>query len=368
MRLTTLYYERNSNMSSLKYILIALLLLGKDVLAHGETLSLYQFESINKQLLETVADQYEIISRKGSKFEVLVPIEKTSKFKSQVPAAQLINQNINFTFQSTAGFPDGYRDLDEVNETLERLAKKFPAIAKVETYGQTESGLPLNLLKISDNVALDEDEPKVIIDAGTHGDELIGVESLLRIVENMLEKFGTSKEVTNYINSLDLTIIPVVNPEGYRKKQRYSGGVDPNRNYPWPERPERKSVNCISALRELFDRNKYVGSLTIHAYGKLVMFPWGYTTSEIEDLTDRTEFSKLAAKMSAENGYTHGPIATTIYVAKGSSSDYYYWKHKTIAMAIEVGEDKIPPKSKIPNSVSDLTTSMNSFLSHFVLF
>ena len=361
----SIHLERDSLMTIFHFIFVTALTFTSFLSASGETLSLFQFESKESRVVDKIADQFEIVSRTGIRYEVLVPLDRAPNFIKMAPSAQLLHQNINFELQKLAGFPDGYRDFDKVNETLVRLAKNFPEIAKMETYGQTENGLPLNLLKISDHVGIEEDEPKVIIDAGTHGDELIGVESLLRIVEDMLGKYGSNKEVTKYINSLDLTIIPVVNPEGYRKKERYSGGVDPNRNYPWPDKPVRNSINCISALRDLFERNSYVGSLTIHAYGKLVMYPWGYTKKEIDDSETREEFSKLAAEMSAMNGYTHGPIATTIYVAKGSSSDYYYWKHKTTAIAIEIGTDKMPPKSKIPSAVNDLSASMNSFLAHF---
>jgi hypothetical protein len=44
----------------------------------------------------------------------------------------------------------------------------------------------------------------------------------------------------------------------------------------------------------------------------------------------------------------YGPISEVIYVAKGSSADYYYWQKKTKALAIEVGRAKAPPAQQIP--------------------
>jgi murein tripeptide amidase MpaA len=284
-----------------------------------------------------------------------------------MPTANLETEDINAQFHTTEGLrgPKGYRDLKMVNEYLESLAQKYPKIVKVEQYGVTESGLPLFLLKVSDNVENSEQEPKLIIDAGTHGDEAIGVEVLLRAIDDLLSKYGIEARETKIIDSLELSFVPVVNPEGYSRFERYSRGVDPNRDYPWPEKPDKKSVACISSLRELFERNSYVGSLTLHAYGKLVMFPWAYTAEPISDYAKRSEMEQLAAQMAEPNGYVHGPIATTIYVAKGSSSDYYYWKHNTAAIAMELGNSKAPPEAEIPKYLTQVRESIWRFMEHF---
>ncbi len=45
----------------------------------------------------------------------------------------------------------------------------------------------------------------------------------------------------------------------------------------------------------------------------------------------------VAAKMASTNGYAYGAIASTIYIAKGSSADYHYWKTKSLSLAVEMG-------------------------------
>ena len=77
------------------------------------------------------------------------------------------------------------------------------------------------------------------------------------------------------------------------------------------------------------------------------------------------EMENLTTLMAKENGYVHGPIATTIYVAKGSSSDYYFWKHNTVSVAMELGRSKAPPVGEISASVDETRESVWRFLEHF---
>ncbi len=360
-----------ATLSRLSMVVIVLVVLYQLFLTHAafaETLSQYHFCSSDRKQLNAVAEKFEMISREGECFDVLVPIEQASNFQHIVPNAELVALDVNAELKNFEGAwtREGYRNFAGVNNSLGQLVKKYPALAHLEQYGATENGLPLFLLKISTAVNGNRLKPKVIVDAGTHGDELIGVETLLRFVEEMLAKYGTEERFTKLIDGLDITVVPVVNPEGYSRTERYSLGTDPNRDYPWPGDPEHKSVPCISALRDLFVKQSFVGSLTLHASGSLVMFPWGYTTEPISDVAKRTEMDNLTTGMSQANGYVHGPIATTIYVARGSSSDYYFWKFNTVAVAIELGHSKIPFFSDIPKVVSEVHESLLVFFEHFL--
>ena len=58
----------------------------------------------------------------------------------------------------------------------------------------------------------------------------------------------------------------------------------------------------------------------------------------IEDSGDEARFDEIAAAMADENGYSYGQISRVIYTAEGSSSDYFYWRHKSLSIAIELGQ------------------------------
>ena len=59
-----------------------------------------------------------------------------------------------------------YQGPNSLVTELQRLASEFPEITQLSSIGQTHQGRELWALKISDNVADDEDEPEVLMDGG----------------------------------------------------------------------------------------------------------------------------------------------------------------------------------------------------------
>jgi hypothetical protein len=96
----------------------------------------------------------------------------------------------------------------------------------------------------------------------------------------------------------------------------------------------------------------------------MVMYPWAYTYSSVDE-KDSQIFHPLTQSMAATNSYAYGPISKVIYVAKGSSADYYYWKKKTIALAVEVGNSKAPHPSQIPAYTEEQAEAMWRFIEAF---
>ena len=87
------------------------------------------------------------------------------------------------------------------------LEKSYPGLAKVIKYGKSNKGRELLALKISDNVATDEAEPKVLLTAATHGDELITVEVLMELTKQILAGYKSDLKFTDMVNTKELYII-----------------------------------------------------------------------------------------------------------------------------------------------------------------
>jgi hypothetical protein len=94
------------------------------------------------------------------------------------------------------------------------------------------------------------------------------------------------------------------------------------------------------------------------------MYPWGYTKTPPES-KDEVIMSDLVQTMARQNQYKAGQISTTIYIAKGSSADYFYWKKNTQAIAVELANQKVPPYGKIPSIVNEAREMIWTFLEHF---
>jgi predicted deacylase len=207
-------------------------------------------------------------------------------------------------------------------------------------------------------------KPEIMITAATHGDELITVEVLITLMNELLSQYGKNDRITKMLDSRTIYFIPVVTPDSFEARSRYVEGEDPNRCYPWPENPKNQPLSVIEALMKFTNAHNFVGSLDMHAYGQLVMYPWGYTATAPAS-SDVVVMSDLVNDMAKDNQYTAGQISTTIYVAKGNSADYYYWTKKTRAIAVEIGKDKVPSYLKIPSIVNESREMIFKFIESF---
>jgi predicted deacylase len=187
----------------------------------------------------------------------------------------------------------------------------------------------------------------------------------MRFLVNMMNNQDTDPRITRMIEEHELFFIPVVNPDGFTKRRRYTAdGTDPNREYPYPNKPNKESVQCIKKEIEFFHSRKFAGSMDLHAHGELIMYPWGYTKDTVP-AADKDMFETLGKAMGKDNGYKVGQISRIIYVAQASSADYYYWKNGTIAFGIELGRSKVPRSRKIEGIVKDTTSMIYTFIEKF---
>lgn len=340
-------------------LFLVLVLTSFSAFAHDIPLAKYLVKSPGIKLMDQISQDFEVLRKTADGFEVYVPENKIPSFLKLAPKAQLLSEE-SFNKSLLAG----YRDMASVTAELKAIAAQYPSITKLEIYGKTDKGLPLYVLKISDNVEIDETEPELLITSATHGDELITVEVTMELFQLILKNYGEDARMTKFIQEREIYFIPVINPDGYSKRSRYANNVDPNRDYPYPGKENKKSVDCIDALIKFFHSRNFVGSMDIHASGKLVMFPWAYTRDEVATV-DQTTFQNLVDHMAELNKYTAGQISKVIYVAKGSSADYYYWKKQTTAVAIELTTTKVPPANRIPVVVEEAREMVWRFIEHF---
>ena len=324
----------------------------------AETLRSYQV-SVNPLKMNKIAAIFEVLKKLSKGFEVYVQEERVAEFLRLAPQAKLLEKKVN-DFSETKGL-NQYRKFSDVEVDLKKIAETYPQLATLQTYGVSKQGRNLYALKLSTE---GENKPRLMVTAATHGDELITTEVLFALTQELLAGFGKEERLTKILNDRDIFIIPVVSPDSFEARERYVQGKDPNRSYPWPERPENPSVDVIQAMMNFTNSMKFTGSLDLHAYGRLVMYPWGYTR-KAPPANDVTGFKDIVQTMAKDNQYEAGQISTTIYVAAGSSADYFYWKTGTRAIAAELGRDKVPAFSKIPTVVNESREMVWSFLEYF---
>ena len=267
-----------------------------------------------------------------------------------------------FATEFPAGFT-GYHSYTEVATETAAVAAAHPDLVQRFSIGQSYQGRDIWAMKISDNVATDETEPEVLFDGGTHADEHMGVEMTLKIMHWLVDGYGTDTRITNIVNSREVWIVFAVNPDGaefdisggkfhfWRKNRQPTPGssyigTDLNRNfgYRWGlegntsanpaaitfrgpaafSAPETRVMRDFFASRVVNGRQQIRTSITFHESGRLVMWPYGYTYTDIPaDMTtdDHAALVTIGKHMAATSGY-RPEQASDLYLTSGTTRDY----------------------------------------------
>ncbi len=297
--------------------------------------------------MQKIAETFEVEGRNGGTFSVIVPAHRTAELYALAPTAKLVEADLAEEARRAMNhWGAGYHDFTSVQTHLNKILAQYPSLTSLEVYGQSKEGRPLYALRLATN----PNQPAVMLTAATHGNEIITVEVLFGILDSLLAAYSTSPRAKKIIDSRQIYFLPVINPDGYVRQQRYANGVDPNRDYPYPSLPNRTPNECIAAVMSFFHSHNVRGSIDFHSYGGLLMYPWGYT-EEAPDHEDETSFLATTKYMTQTNHYRTGQISRLLYAAPGSSADYYYWKNRTLALGVEIGGSHAPPPEKIAQNV-----------------
>jgi hypothetical protein len=335
--------------------------------AVDDTLSRWWVSGEQTTALDRVAREFEVRRGALGGYEVIVPDAREAGFRASVSDAVLLERDIEAYTRwvrenMREGLP-GYHTFEMVEAKLKQIARDYPEIASMGTYGTSLEGRPLFYLKISKNARVEEDEPNIMLLGGTHGDEFIGVEVVLGIMDGLVKGYGLDPRLTRLVDSEAVYIMPVVNPDGFVRGRRHANGIDPNRDYPWQDDPNHISNPCIANLIRFFEAHAVLGAVDYHASGEMVMYPWAWTREAVSG-DDAAMYEDLSRRMAATNGYEYGQISRLMYIALGSSVDFFYWKKKAVGLGIELAHSKAPHKPQ--EVVQENLDAAWVYLEHFL--
>lgn len=246
-------------------------------------------------------------------------------------------------------------------EMMQNYAQNYPTLCKMDTIGYSVYGRPIINMTISDNVGVDEDEPEFWWSSTMHGDETSGWYFLIRLVDDLLTKYGTDPQITNLVNNVEIYISPNTNPDGtfYGSSDgtsianaiRYNyNSVDLNRNFPFvtntashtaqhPDEPE------ITMMTDYADAHNFVMSANCHGGDECMNYPWDedgwthaahpnpdddwweYVSWMFVDTVHAINANRFTgpSDVSGSNGVTKG---SEWYSIDGGRQDYMnYYKH-----------------------------------------
>ncbi|GHC33938.1 hypothetical protein GCM10010348_71190 [Streptomyces anthocyanicus] len=302
-----------------------------------------------------------------------------------------------------AGFPpadSGYHDYAETVAELDRIADAYPDLARKSVVGKSYEGRDIVALKISDNVGTDEDEPEVLFNANIHAREHLTTEQALYLADLFTSRHGSDTRVTNVVDSREIWIIPMLNPDGseydhatgsYRswRKNRQpnagtsSVGTDLNRNfgYKWgccngssgsPSSDTYRGSDPFSAtetrvLRDFVLSRRIGGEqqikthIDLHTYSELILWPFGYTYSDTDQgmtADQEATFRTIGQQMAATNGYTPQQ-SSDLYITDGDSIDWMWGDQGIWSYVFEMYPASAYPGFYPPDEVIPEQTARN---------
>lgn len=274
-----------------------------------------------------------------------------------------------------------YPSYEEVVLRLKNAVARFPHIMKMFSIGKTVKGRDLWVVKISDNVAVDEVEPEFKYISSMHGDEIVGRELLQNFIEDLGNAYTSGdKEIVSLINNAEVFIMPSMNPDGSEIPQRGNGNnVDLNRNFPNPfskyavsprnSRGDEKIEPETAAVMKFQQERNFVLSANFHGGAVVFNYPWDsiYARHPLNEfLIDISlDYSKLNTPMwnsrEFKQGITNG---ADWYVVLGGMQDWSYVVHNDLQFTVELSDIKYPSFSQIPQFYKDNKQSLLSFINY----
>ena len=274
-----------------------------------------------------------------------------------------------------------YHTYEEVWSMMDSLANAYPNITRLDTIGESQfQGYLIPSMKISDNPDVEEDEPAILYDGLHHSKEPQGMEVTLGLMKYLLDNYGVDSLVTHWVDNIEIFIVPMLNPDGWkyvvddsltnpwwRKNQRDNNnnqvfdpnydGVDLNRNYAfnWStggsnnpssllyRGPYEFSEKETIAKRDLAIKQKFVLSVTYHSYYEYVGAITIYSNYPAPDDSLIVEIADSICRRIPRLNLPGHYILMPLECGGGYSDCWMYASEGTLEFTIEVGTEWMAP-------------------------
>ncbi len=307
-------------------------------------------------------------SEHGKLYVTATPAEINAIEKLGFKAVLIPQEHVHTDDVVVNDFPPSdslFHNYAETNAELNQIVADHPSIAQLFNIGTSYEGRTMYGVKISDNVATDENEPEILFNGNQHAREHLTTEQALYLANILTNEYGSTSQITNLVNGREFWIIPMVNPDGveydiatgsyrsWRKnRQPNTGssnvGTDLNRNwgYQWGccggssgstgsetyrgpsafSAPETQRIRDFVLSRRIGGVQQIKVNVDIHTYSELILWPYGYKTADTgADMTvdQRNTFATIGQQMANTNGYTPEQ-ASDLYIADGTIIDWMF--------------------------------------------
>lgn len=267
----------------------------------------------------------------------------------------------------------GYRANAEIEAAFAQWAAAYPGLCATGSLGTSVQGRNLWYLRITANPAVEADKPAVKLISTIHGNEPVGTELLLDLAELLLEGYGADARLTALVDTTDLWLVPLMNPDGMEARSRFNANSqDLNRVFPVysanytgtffdsPLGDEGRQPEVAAVMRWSASR-PFVVAANFHGGALVVNYPYDHepgvpsgqpALSPDEDLLRVISLAysshnpDMYASTIFDEGVTNG---SAWYSATGTMQDWSYRFMGCMEVTVELGVTKWPSYTLLPS-------------------
>ncbi|KAF3706174.1 Carboxypeptidase A2 [Channa argus] len=300
--------------------------------------------------------------------------------------------------RSTKSFNFGaYHTLETIYSFMDTLVAQHPNLVTKEKIGS-----PMRTGPCMCSSTGGINRPAIWIDTGIHSREWVSQATGVWTANKIATDYGNDDSLTSILNTMDIYMLILANPDGYvythtndrmwrKTRSKISGsicrGVDPNRNWdagfggpgassnPCSDSYHGPSAHSEIEVKNVVDLIKKHGNfksfISVHAYSQLLMYPYGYTCSDVPHQPELDSVGRAAAqKLTSLYGtsYKVGSICKIIYQASGGSIDWSYKVGIKYSFAFELRDTGrygfILPANQIIPTASETWLALKHIMEH----
>lgn len=338
-------------------------------------------------------EQFRLFQQQNIDFEV--PKEKNEVDPKLIYDGKQQNLELSSSRRAnTLTFPvANYPTYAQYAQQMQDFEDNYPTLVEKISLGATtqNDGKELLFVKISDNVATDEQEPKLLFTSSMHGDEIAGYPMMLSLIDYILTVYANTghadhARVKNLVENSEIWINPLANPDGtyhnsatntsvaQARRGNYNN-IDLNRNYPdnvaGPHYDGYPYQTETLAFMNLADNNHFVIAANFHGGTELVNYPFDnayaatythpdggwyedisveYATHCQNDSDALGDFTYMTVDEDSHiypsQGVTHGAEWYRVF---GGRQDYMNFYQQCREVTIELSDQKILQESSLVN-------------------
>ncbi|XP_059506804.1 inactive carboxypeptidase-like protein X2 [Stegostoma tigrinum] len=306
-----------------------------------------------------------------------------------------------------------HHNYQELRRVMREVRRQCPSITRIYSIGKSYRGLKLYVLEISDNPGVHElGEPEFRYVAGMHGNEVLGRELLILLMQFLCKKYLQQEpRIVELIHSTRIHLLPSMNPDGYEIAHQLGSelcgwaigrytlqGYDLNHNFAdlnsilWDAQDEAEDPSLISnhfipipayykwpnasvapetrAVINWMRKIPFVLSANLHGGDMVVSYPYDmarptWLQQKLTPTADDTVFRWLSFVYASshramaqhdrrlchgDNFMQHGDIinGANWHTVPGSMNDFSYLHTNCFEITVELSCDKYPHQTELP--------------------